>query len=99
MSEIYVVTLVLAAGTIAARATGALAGQLIPTEGRLAAALNALPGCLIVALVCVLVLGGGPNEWVAAALTLGVAIASRNLPLTMIFGVVAISVLRWMWPG
>ncbi len=98
MSEIYVVTAFLAAGTIAARTFGAVAGQAIPTEGRLAAALNALPGCLIVALVCVLVLNGGPNEWIAAALTIGVAIVSRNLPLTMIFGVAAISLLRWLWP-
>ena len=96
MSEIYIVTLLLAAGTISARVFGAVAGQAIPTEGRLAAALNALPGCLIVALVCVLVISGGPNEWLAAAFTLGIAVVSKNLPLTMIFGVVAISVLRWL---
>ncbi len=96
MSEIYIITLLLAAGTIASRLAGAVAGQIIPTEGRLAAALNALPGCLIVALVCVLVINGGPNEWLAAALTLSVAIVSKNLPVTMIFGVVAISLLRWM---
>ena len=96
MSDIYLVTLMLAAGTIAARVIGAVAGQAIPTEGRVAAALNALPGCLIVSLVCVLVVSGGPNDWIAAALTLGIAALSKNLPLTMIFGVAAISILRWL---
>ena len=96
MSDIYIVTLLLAAGTISARVLGAVAGQAIPTEGRLAAALNALPGCLIVALVCVLVISGSVNEWIAPALTLGVAIVSKNLPATMIFGVLAISLLRWL---
>ena len=69
-------------------------GQHIPTSGPWTRALNALPGSLIVSLVTVMLAGGGPDEWIGAAFALGVAFATRNLPLTMIAGIAVVWVLR-----
>ncbi len=84
----------LAAGTFAIRFAGARLGQAIPTEGPMARALTALPGCLIVALVATSMLNAGWREATAGALALAVAVATRNLPATMIVGIAAIWALR-----
>lgn len=92
------VILALAAGTFAIRLSGVLVGQRIPHQGAWARGLRALPGCLIVSLVAVSVLSGGPREWAAGLIAAAVAIATRNLPLTMAAGIVAIWGLRH-WGG
>jgi uncharacterized membrane protein len=83
----------LAAGTFALRLGGVLLGRRIPAEGAWARGLRALPGCLIVSLVTTS-LTGGPREWAAGAVAALVAVATRNLPLTMAAGIVAIWALR-----
>lgn len=94
MTEIWVVILGLAVATFAIRMSGILVGQRIPRKGRWARALNALPGSLIVALVSVSLLSGGPLEWLAGAAALAVAVLTRNLPLTMAAGIVTVWMLR-----
>jgi branched chain amino acid efflux pump len=94
MAEVWPVILGLAAATFAIRLGGALLGQRIPREGAWARALNALPGSLIVALVSVSLLSGGPREWLAGCVALAVAVVTRNLPLTMVCGIAAIWLLR-----
>ena len=94
MSDTWVVILVLAAATFSIRMGGVLLGQKLPTTGPWARALNALPGCLIVSLVSVLLLSGGPNEWIAGGVALAVAWFSRNLPLTMLAGIAVIFFIR-----
>jgi uncharacterized membrane protein len=94
MTENWITILVLAAGTFSIRLAGAVLGQAIPTRGAAARALNALPGCLIVALVASSLLSGGWREWSAGAVALAVAIVSRNLPLTMAAGIAAIYAAR-----
>lgn len=88
------IILVLAAGTLSVRLLGVVIGQGLPTEGAWARALNALPGCLIVSLVSVILASGGRREWIAGAIALGVAIPTRSLPVTMIAGIAAIWTLR-----
>jgi uncharacterized membrane protein len=56
--------------------------------------LNALPGCLLVSLVAVALLSGGPKEWAAAVIALAVAIVTKSLPLTMAVGIASIWALR-----
>ena len=84
----------LAAGTFAIRLTGALVGRRIPEDGAWASGLRALPGCLIVALVSVSLLSGGPREWGAGVVAAAIAVATRNLPLTMAGGIAAVLLLR-----
>lgn len=94
MSDTWFVIAALAVCTFSIRLGGVLLGQRLPTTGAWSRALNALPGCLIIALVSTLVLSGGINEWVASALALGVALITRNLPLTMAIGIFTVYVLR-----
>jgi uncharacterized membrane protein len=89
MAESWLVILGLMIATFAIRISGILLGQRIPRDGAWAVALNALPGCLLVSLVA-----GGPREWTAAAIAAGVAIVTRNLPLTMAAGIASIWALR-----
>lgn len=94
MTETTAVILALAVGTLAVRLLGVAIGRRLPSEGAWARALNALPGCLIVSLVSVILASGGRQEWIAGCVALGVAIPTRSLPLTMIMGIAAIWTLR-----
>ena len=94
MSETWIIIVVLAVATFSIRLGGILLGQRLPTSGPWARALNALPGCLIIALVSVLLLSGGVNEWIAGGVSLCVALLTRNLPLTMVAGILVVFGLR-----
>ncbi len=94
MSDPWIVIAGLAVATFAIRLSGVFLGQSLPQDGRWARALTALPGCLIVALVSVSLLSGGPREWLAGAVAALTAITTRNLPATMAAGILAIWVLR-----
>ncbi|WP_120500556.1 AzlD family protein [Roseovarius sp. EL26] len=94
MADQWFVILGLAIGTYAIRLGGYVLGARLPTSGAWARAFNALPGCLIAALMTVTLAQGGPAEWGAAGLALIIALLTRNLPLTMLTGIVAICSLR-----
>jgi len=94
MTDIWIVITLLAIATFSIRLGGVLLGQKLPVTGPWARGLNALPGCLIIALVSVLVLSGGPHEWIAGAVALVVTLVTRNLPLTMTAGILCIFLLR-----
>jgi uncharacterized membrane protein len=94
MSDAVIITLLLAAATFSIRFLGVVLGRHVPATGPWARGLNALPGCLIVSLVAVLLARGGPEEWIGAAIALGVAFATRNLPVTMVVGIVVVWGLR-----
>jgi uncharacterized membrane protein len=94
MSSAWLLIIALAVATFAIRLSGVLLGQRLPQGGASARALNALPGCLLVSLVSVALLSGGPKEWTAAAVSIAVAIVTRSLPLTMVAGIASIWALR-----
>jgi len=94
MDDIWWVIMALAGATFVIRMAGAVLGQRLPQQGSWARALTALPGCLIVALVSVSLLSGGPNEWIAGACAALTALMTRNLPLTMAVGIAVIWGLR-----
>jgi uncharacterized membrane protein len=94
MAETWFVILALTAGTFASRLSGVLIGQRIPQHGAWARWLYALPGCLIVSLVAISLLSGGPEEWSAGCVALVVAVVTKNLPVTMASGIAAIWLLR-----
>jgi uncharacterized membrane protein len=84
----------LALCTFALRLAGFYLGASLPRRGAWARAFQALPGTVIASLVMMLVLRGGPKEWLAAAVSLAVALVSRSLPLTMVGGIGAVWALR-----
>ena len=94
MSDIWILIIVLAIVTLAIRVLGVFVGQRLPQQGPWAKGLNALPGCLIVSLVTVLLVEGDLNEWVGALIALAVAVFTRSLPLTMIVGILSVWALR-----
>jgi uncharacterized membrane protein len=94
MDSAWPLIVALAVATFAIRLCGVLLGQRLPQSGAWARGLNALPGCLLVSLVSVALLSGGPREWGAAAVSIAVAIATRSLPLTMVAGIAAVWALR-----
>ena len=94
MTENWFVILALTAGTFAIRLSGVLIGQQIPKDGAWARGLHALPGCLIVSLVAVSLLSGGPREWGAGAVAMVMATVTRNLLITMASGIAAVWLLR-----
>lgn len=96
MPEALLLTVGLAAATFAIRLGGYLIGAGLPTTGRWVHAFHALPGCLIAALVTLLLAQGDWREWTAAAIVLAVAVPTRSLPLAMLSGMVAVNVLRGM---
>ncbi|SLN17539.1 Branched-chain amino acid transport protein (AzlD) [Pseudoruegeria aquimaris] len=84
----------LAAASFAIRLSGFLLAQRLPRTGPWARGLEALPGCLIISLVALLMVQGGPVEWAGGAVALGVAFAFRSVPLSMIAGMAAVAILR-----
>lgn len=92
--EAWGVIVGLAIATFGIRLSGVLLGERLPTTGPWARGLQALPGCLIASLVAVLLQNGGLVEWLAGAVALGVALFTRNLPLTMAAGIGAVYILR-----
>jgi len=96
MDNFLFLILPLALVTFAIRLSGVVLGQRLPQEGVWARALKALPGSLIVSLVTVSLLSGGPMEWAAGCVALAVAIVTRNLLATMAAGIGAIWLLRYV---
>jgi uncharacterized membrane protein len=94
MPDSWIVIVGLTVATYTIRLTGVLVGQRVPSHGPWARALNALPGCLIVSLVSLSIVSGGPREWAAGAAALATAIVTKSLPLTMAVGIFAMWLLR-----
>ncbi|WP_306151333.1 AzlD family protein [Roseovarius sp. MMSF_3281] len=94
MPDFGLVLLMLAGGTFAIRLGGYWLGRRLPATGGWAQGLSALPGCLILSLVAVQLLQGGPAEWGAALIAVLIALLTRNLPLTMLAGILAVLALR-----
>ena len=88
----------MAAVTFAIRMGGLLVANRLPTTGFVAAWLRHVPGAVLAALVAPAVLAGGVAEWLAAAVTAAVFVATRNLFAAMAGGVAAVWLLR-QWLG
>ena len=96
MTDHAIVITGLIAGTAAIRGVGYLIGSRLPSKGPWAVGLNALPGCMIAALLAITLAPAGLPEWGAALVSLGVALWSRSLPLTMAIGVATIALLNFI---
>ena len=94
MDEMWVLILGLGGASFAIRLGGYLLAKRLPQSGAWARGMEALPGCLIMALVALMIFKAGPLEWGVSAIVLIIAIVTRMLPLSMISGMAIIAVLR-----
>lgn len=94
MNEHVILIAGLAVGTYAIRFAGYVLGSSLPTSGAWGRAFAALPGCLIASLVAVILVDAGRAEWAAAGVAVLAALVTRNVPLTMLAGIVAVGLFR-----
>lgn len=92
--EALVTILGMAVVTFAIRAGGLLLADRLPRTGFVASWMKYLPGAVLASLVAPAVAGGGVAEAVAAAATLGLYVATRNLFAAMVGGVVTVYLAR-----
>lgn len=97
-AEIWLTIAGLAGASFAIRLGGYLLARRLPQDGAWARGMEALPGCLIVALVALMMLKGGPVEWVAGLAALLVAARTRNLPIAMLVGMAVVAGIRALMP-
>lgn len=94
-AEALLTILGMAAVTYLIRVSGLLLANRLPQRGFVAAFMTYLPGAVLAALVApTLLLKGGPAEWLAALVVLGLHVLTRNLFVAMVGGVVAVFVAR-----
>ena len=88
--EIWMTIIGLGGASFAIRLSGYLLASQIPQDGMWARALQALPGCLIVSLVSLMML-----EWISAVMVFALATITRKPTLAMFAGTVIIAALRF----
>lgn len=93
--EIWMTIIGLGGASFAIRLSGYLLASQIPQDGMWARALQALPGCLIVSLVSLMMLNGTMLEWISAVMVLVLAAISRKPTLAMFAEMVIIAALRF----
>ena len=98
MSEIGILVLGLALSTFAIRYAGYALGAAIPQSGYGARVMGALPGCLIVSLLALLISQGDRTVWLASLLIALFATRVQNLALVMLTGMGLIALLRHLVP-
>lgn len=94
-TEIWVTIIGLGVVSFAIRLTGYLLASQIPQDGMWARALQALPGCLIVSLVSLMMLNGTMLEWISAVMVLAIAAITQKPTLAMFAGMVIIAAMRF----
>ncbi len=93
--QIFAAILAMAAATYVTRLAGYWLVRRIKLEGRVAAALEAVPGAILIALVAPTVLATGPAESLAALVTIILAIRLPTL-VAVVGGVAAVALLRFV---
>jgi len=95
MSQASMLTIFgMAVGTYLTRAGGLFLMSRVRVTPRLEAFLNAIPGAIIVSIVAPAVIASGPAEIMSGVATLAIAAKTRNLPLAIAAGVLAVWLLR-----
>lgn len=92
--ESLIAILGMAAVTYAIRAGGFLIAEQLPTTGFIALWMRNIPGAVLAALIAPEVLEGGPAAWLATLAATLVYLATRNVFITIVGGVLAIFLLR-----
>ena len=95
-TEIWITIIGLGGASFTIRLSGYLLASQIPQGGIWARALQALPGCLIVSLVSLMMLNGTMLEWISAVMVLALAAIIRKPTFAMFAGMMIIAALRFM---
>ena len=93
-NEIWLTVIGLGLASFAIRLSGYFLALRLPHSGAWTRGLEALPGCLIAALVALMMLKGGTIELLAGGTVLLVAARTRNLPISMLVGILIVASLR-----
>ncbi len=94
MPEAVIVIVAMTVVTYGLRIAGFLIGSRLPTRGRVAAAMNALPGSILIGIVVPQALMTGVAETVAAALAAIAAAVTKNIIFAMVVGAGGVWLLR-----
>ena len=94
MNDAVFIILAMAAVTFGLRAVGYLVGARLPQRGRVAAAMNALPGSILIGIVVPQALMTGVAESLAALIAGATAVLTRNVVAAMIAGAASVWLLR-----
>jgi branched-subunit amino acid transport protein len=92
--ETIIAILGMAAVTYAIRAGGFLIAERLPSTGFVALWMRNIPGAVLAALIAPDVMKGGPTAWIATAAAALVYLATRNVFVTIVGGVLAMFLLR-----
>jgi uncharacterized membrane protein len=84
----------MALATYLTRASGLWLMENLSPNRRIDAWLQHIPGALMISIVAPAVIAEGPAEWIAATITLLVAVRSKSLLLAMVVGIIAVVGLR-----
>lgn len=84
----------MAAVTYAIRAGGFLIAERLPSTGFVAQWMRNIPGAVLAALIAPEVVKGGPVAWIATLAAALVYLATRNVFVTIVGGVLATFLLR-----
>lgn len=96
--DIWMTLLGLGAASYAIRLGGVLLARRLPQTGAWARGMEALPGCLIISLVALMMLEGGTVEWGAGVVVFLCALVTRNLALSLLVGMAVVALLRFLVP-
>ena len=94
MTEAVFVILAMAVVTFGLRAAGYVVGSRLPQKGRVAAAMNALPGAILIGIVVPQALMTGIAETIAALIAGATAALTRNIVAAMVAGALSVWLLR-----
>lgn len=94
LDDIWWTILGLSTASFAIRLGGYVLALRIPHSGAWARGMEALPGCLIMALVTLMMMKGGWIEWVTGAVVFALAAKTRNIPMSMFAGIAVVAALR-----
>ncbi|MEW5774507.1 MAG: AzlD domain-containing protein [Thermodesulfobacteriota bacterium] len=84
----------MALATYLTRAAGLFVATRVRLTPRAEAFLQGIPGAVLISIVLPGLTRGGPAEWAAAAVSLGLALKTRNLLVAMLAGVAVVWALR-----
>ena len=76
------------------RISGFILAYRIPKHGAWAHGLDALPGCLIVSLVTLMMIYGSALEWITGSIVLVISATTNKPNLAMFCGIALIAALR-----
>ena len=97
-NDIWITVLGLGFISFLIRISGFILASHLPKHGAWARGLDALPGCLIVSLVTLMMIYGSALEWITGTIVLVISAITGKPNVAMFCGIALIAVLRHLGP-